>query len=91
MRVKLIGEFRKDRHFLLKVDDSIEKTHYLGIDTTKMSECNMNMNMNSNMHDVCMNACYVMCMLTKQTQDKTGDEAIIPTWLDTRPVIWRYH
>ena len=49
MRVKLIGEFRKDRHFLLKVDDSIGETHYLGIDTTKMSECNMNAN--SNMHD----------------------------------------
>ena len=68
MRVKLIGEFRKDRHFLLKVDDSIEETHYLGMDTTKMSECNMNMNMNSIMHDVCM-LCYVYADKTDTRQN----------------------
>ena len=61
MRVKTQWRVRKDRHFLLKVDDSIEEeTHYLGIDTTKMSECNMNAK--SNMHDdVCMNVMLCLC------------------------------
>ena len=71
MRVKLSGEFRKDTHFLLKVGNSIGERKCIawGIDTTKVNKCIMNMNMNSNMHDLCMNACYVMLMLTKQTRD----------------------
>ena len=70
MRVELIGEFRKDRHFLLKVDDSIEEeTHYLGIDITKMSECNMNLNMNSNMHVYECMLCYVYADKTDTRQN----------------------